>query len=141
MRALPTKKIKKGSYHREKQYYRSNSADRVIASWRSYYTIVGRRRRSGAAVSAKALTRELASELHRQALNVRVYAFFTRFKLNLWLSFRLETARLLPAPHVADFRECAGIRGLHAYDNLKTAAGSLFAHFGHPEFEHLMQSL
>ena len=87
------------------------------------------------------LTRELASELHRRALNVRVYAFFTRFKLNLWLIFRLESARLLPAPHVADFRECAGIQGLHAYDNLKTAAGSLFAHFGHPEFEHLMQSL
>ena len=87
------------------------------------------------------LTRELASELHRQALNVRVYAFFTRFKLNLWLSFRLETARLLPAPHVADFRECAGIQGLHAYDTLKTAAGSLFVHSGNTEFEQLMRSL
>ena len=43
------------------------------------------------------LTLELASELHRRALNVRVYAFFTRFKLNLWLILRLESARLLPA--------------------------------------------
>ena len=87
------------------------------------------------------LTQELASELHRTALNVRVYAFFTRFKLNLWLILRLESARLLPAPHVTDFRECAGIQGLAAYDNLKTAAGSLFLRFGRPEFEQLMQSL
>jgi hypothetical protein len=87
------------------------------------------------------LTQELASELHQRALNVRVYAFFTRFKLNLWLILRLESARLLPATHVADFRECAGIQGLHAYDSLKNAAGSLFLHFGHTGFEHLMQNL
>ena len=87
------------------------------------------------------LTQELASELHRRALNVRVYSFFTRFKLNLWLILRLESAWLLPATHVADFRECAGIQGLHAYDTLKTAAGSLFLHFGHAEFEHLMHNL
>ena len=87
------------------------------------------------------LTQELAFELHRKALKVRVYAFFTRFKLNLWLILRLESARLLPAPHVADFRECAGIQGLRAYDNLKTAAGSLFLHFGYTDFEHLMQNL
>ena len=87
------------------------------------------------------LSQELASELHQRALNVRVYAFFTRFKLNLWLILRLESARLLPAAHVADFRECAGIQGLRAYDNLKTAAGSLFLHFGHTGFEHLMQNL
>ena len=79
------------------------------------------------------LTRELASELHRRALNVRVYAFFTRFRLNLWL--------MLPAPHLADFRECAGIQGLNAYDTLKTAAGSLFVHFGYTECEQLMRSL
>jgi len=87
------------------------------------------------------LTLELASELHRRALNVRVYAFFTRFKLNLWLILRLESARLLPAPHVTDFRECAGIQGLDAYENLKTAAASLFLRFRRTEFEQLMQSL
>jgi len=87
------------------------------------------------------LTKELASELHQRALNVRVYAFFTRVKLNLWLILRLESARLLPAPHVTDFRECAGIQGLDAYDNLKTAAGSLFLHFERSQFEQLMQSL
>jgi hypothetical protein len=87
------------------------------------------------------LTRELASELHRTALAVRVYAFFTRFKLNLWLILRWENARLLPAPRVTDFRVCAGIQGLAAYDRLKIAAGSLFLRFGHTEFEQLMQSL
>ena len=34
-------------------------------------------------------TQELASELHREAVYVRVYALFARLKLNLWILLRL----------------------------------------------------
>lgn len=84
------------------------------------------------------LTQELASELHREAVHVRVYALFARLKLHLWILFRVGPARVLPAP---DFLECVGIRGLPAYGSLKKTAASLFLQFGHPGFEQFMQKL
>jgi hypothetical protein len=86
------------------------------------------------------LTEELASELHREAVHVRIYALFARMRLNLWI-LRLCPARLSPSSLVADYRQCVGIRGLPAYGKLKNTATALFVQFGHPEFEQFVQHL
>lgn len=92
------------------------------------------------------MTDELASELHREAVHVRIYALFARLRLNLWILFRLGLPRLwpaslLPASLVADCRQCVGIRGLTAYGKLKNTSAALFVQFGHPDFEQFMQHL
>ena len=83
-------------------------------------------------------TQELASELHREAVYVRVYALFARLKLNLWILLRLGPVGWLLTP---DFLRCVGISGLPAYGKLKRAAASLFLHFGHPALEQFVQNL
>jgi hypothetical protein len=92
-------------------------------------------------VSRNTTTEELASELHRDAVHVRIYALSARMWLNLWALLCLGPSRWLPTSLVTDCRKCAGISGLPAYGKLKNTAATLFVQFGHPEFEQLMQHL
>jgi hypothetical protein len=87
------------------------------------------------------LTQPLAADLHQHALKVRVYALMTRLKVDFWIVLRLERTRWLPVPHLGDFRECLGIQGVESYENLKTAAASLFAQFGPADSERFMSNL
>jgi hypothetical protein len=91
--------------------------------------------------SRNTATEELASELHRDAVHVRIYALSARMWLNVWVVLRLGPSRWLPTSLVTDCRKCAGISGLPAYGKLKKTAATLFAQFDHPEFEQLMQQL
>jgi hypothetical protein len=92
-------------------------------------------------LSQNATTEELASELHRDAVHVRIYALSARMWLNLWAVLRLGPSRWLPTSMVTDCRRCAGISGLPAYGKLKSTAATLFLQFGDREFEQLMQHL
>jgi hypothetical protein len=92
-------------------------------------------------LSQNSTTDELASELHRDAVHVRIYALSARLHLTLWTLLRLGPARWLSSSVITDCRKCAGISGLPAYGKLKNTAAALFVQFGHPEFEQLMQHL
>lgn len=92
-------------------------------------------------LSQNTTTGELASELHRDAVHVRIYALSARMWLNLWAVLCLGPSRWLPTSMVTDCRRCAGISGLPAYGKLKNTAATLFLQFGQPEFEQLMQNL
>jgi hypothetical protein len=92
-------------------------------------------------LSRNSTTDELASELHRDAVQVRIYALSARLWLNLWALLRLGPSRWLPTSLATDCRKCAGISGLPAYGKLKNTAATLFLQFGHRESEQLMQHL
>ncbi len=82
---------------------------------------------------------ELVSELHRDAVQVRIYALSARLQLNFWILLRLGPPRWLPTSMVTDCRKCAGISGLPAYGKLRNTAATLFLQLGHSEFEQLLQ--
>jgi hypothetical protein len=86
-------------------------------------------------------TEELASELHRDAVYVRIYALSALMWLNLWVILRLGPSRWLPTSMVTDCRKCAGISGLPAYGKLKNTAANLVLQFGYRESEQLLQHL
>ncbi len=92
-------------------------------------------------VSRNTTNEELASELHRDAVHVRIYALSARMWLNVWVLLSLGPSRWLPTSLVTDCRKCAGISGLPAYGKLKNTAATLFLQFGHRESEQLMQHL
>jgi hypothetical protein len=92
-------------------------------------------------LSQNTTTEELASQLHRDAVYVRIYALSARMWLNLWALLRLGPPRWLPTSLVTDCRKCAGISGLPAYGKLKNTAAILFLQFGRRESEQLMQHL
>ncbi len=84
---------------------------------------------------------ELAGRLHQLGVEVRLYSLLTLLKLRFWLLVRLDWWKVLPAPSLDDLRESGGIRGLEAYDRLKSAASFLFLELGQGDFEELLHNL
>lgn len=84
---------------------------------------------------------ELATKLQQLGVEVRLYSLLTLLKLRFWLLVRLDWWTLFPAPSLDDLREAGGVRGLEAYDRLKSAASFLFLELGQGDFEELLHNL
>lgn len=85
----------------------------------------------------------LAEAIQQHATRVRAYALLSWLKVHFWLLIRIDNWHLLPTPSLADMREVCGVRGIEAYDALKTAASRLFleVNHGNGRFEQLLQNL
>jgi len=81
----------------------------------------------------------LASALQEKAIEVRLYALMTRFKLRLWLLLRSEILTFRPAlPHL---RTTCEIDGLQTYGAMKIAAAAAFVQLPPEELALLTRNL
>jgi hypothetical protein len=71
----------------------------------------------------------LACALQEKAVDVRLYAMLTRFKLRLWLLLRSE---ILFTPVLPHLRTACEIDGIQTYTAMKIAAAAAFVQL-HPE--------
>jgi hypothetical protein len=79
----------------------------------------------------------LASALQEKAIEVRLYALLTKFRLRFWLVFRSEAC----TPALAHLRTACEIDGLRTYGALKTAAAAAFVQLPPEELDSLTRSL
>jgi hypothetical protein len=81
----------------------------------------------------------LASALQEKAIEVRLYALLTRFKLRFWLLLRSEIlTSALVLPHL---RTACEIDGLQTYSAMKTAAAAAFVQLPPDELDSLTRNL
>ncbi len=81
----------------------------------------------------------LASALQERAVEVRLYALLTKFKLRLWLLLRSEILTSTPVlPHL---RTACEIDGLETYSALKIAAAAAFVQLPPDELDTLARNL
>ena len=84
---------------------------------------------------------ELASELQRKAIEVRLYCLLTLVRLRFWLLVRRDALRFVPAPALAQLRIAGDLDGPKTYDALKTAAAAAFVQLQPAELEALTRNL
>jgi hypothetical protein len=81
----------------------------------------------------------LASALQEKAVDVRLYAMLTRFKLRLWLLLRSEI--LISKPVLPHLRTACEIDGIQTYAALKVAAAAAFIQLPPEELASLTRNL
>jgi hypothetical protein len=81
----------------------------------------------------------IASALQEKAIEVRLYALLTAFKIRLWLLLRTDILRLVPA--LAELRTVGEINGLHSYSALKITAEAAFPALLPDEIEKMNRNL
>jgi hypothetical protein len=81
----------------------------------------------------------LASALQEKAVDVRLYAMLTRFKLRLWLLLRSEI--LISKPVLPHLRTACEIDGIQTYSALKIAAAAAFVQLPPEELASLTRNL
>ena len=86
-------------------------------------------------------TVQLAEELQRQSVKVRVYTMAATMKLRLWLFLRVDAWHILPAPSLCDLREVYGIQGLESYYALRNSASVLFMRVGPAKLDGLLERI
>jgi hypothetical protein len=81
----------------------------------------------------------LASTLQDRAIEVRLYAMLTKFRLRFWLLLRSEILTSTPVlPHL---RTACEIDGLQTYTAMKTAAAAAFVQLPPEELDTLTRNL
>jgi hypothetical protein len=81
----------------------------------------------------------LACALQEKAVDVRLYAMLTRFKLRLWLLLRSEI--LISKPVLPHLRTACEIDGIQTYSALKIAAAAAFVQLPPEELASLTRNL
>jgi hypothetical protein len=81
----------------------------------------------------------VATAMQEKAVEVRLYALLTRFKLRFWLLLRSDA--LTPKLVLPHLRTAGDIDGLQTYSALKTAAAAAFVQLPPDELESLTRNL
>ena len=81
---------------------------------------------------------ELGRKLHTAAIEFRIYALFTLLRINFWMILRIRPWSPLPAPHVTDLREIAGLRFYASYQRLREAVGAMCLAYGQEFYDEIM---
>jgi hypothetical protein len=74
--------------------------------------------------------RDCARQLHAAALEFKLYATLSLFKINLWLAFRTQAWLPLSPPSLAELGQVGGLRFFNLYSNLTRAVSELGRHYG-----------
>ncbi|HZI58302.1 MAG TPA: hypothetical protein VFF39_16085 [Verrucomicrobiae bacterium] len=77
--------------------------------------------------------RDCARQLHSAAIEFRLYAALSLFKIKLWLVFRTQPWIPLEPPILSDLGHVGSLRFFTLYSNLTRAVSNLGQHYG-PEF-------
>jgi hypothetical protein len=74
--------------------------------------------------------RDCARQLHVAAMEFRLYAALSLFKIKLWLVFRTQSWLPLAPPSLADLGQVCGLRFFTLHSNLTRAVSDLGRHYG-----------
>jgi len=86
---------------------------------------------------------EMARTLEQRAVEVRLYAVLTLWKLRFWMwaSPSDLIRRPIPRPKMGSLRRAGDLDGIQTYDALKSAAAAAFAHRQPGELDTLTRNL
>jgi hypothetical protein len=74
--------------------------------------------------------RDCARQLHVAAVEFRLYAVLSLFKIKLWLIFRTQPWLPFAPPSLSDLNEVGGLRFFTLHSNLTRAVSELGRHYG-----------
>jgi hypothetical protein len=81
---------------------------------------------------------ELGRKLHGAAIEFRLYALLTLFRVNFWMIFRSRSWSPFPVPRMTELREIGGVRFYPSYRRLREAVGNLCLAYGQEFYDELM---